>query len=76
MLVKELPEDIMLIALERGKTCSIVEGKTDKELLEVTVKSAFTFIATPEGSDIWWEVMEGNFANFYKFHEELISLEW
>jgi hypothetical protein len=55
-LISTLPQPIREIAEQRNVN-------NDDELIK-----AFTWDETPEGYDIWWEVINGNYKLFYDFH--------
>jgi len=70
MKIKELPEDIRDIALQR------VDDINDKYRANITIPikeaylaDAFDWSLTPESSQIWTDVNNGNFRSFREFHK-------
>ena len=75
ILIKNLPEDIKKVAIKR-----VIEyrnkhkdSKFDKDILDETVSSGFSWASTIEDeytiSNIWCDVDCGIYESFYKFHK-------
>jgi len=71
MKIKELPEDIREIALQRVNDCGD-DFRPNKQLsiLEVDIGYAFHWDSTPECDEIWYDVNEGYFDSFREFHKK------
>ena len=70
MKIKELPEDIKDVALQRVNDCGD-NYRSNKTLpiLEVDILYAFDWDETPERCGIWTDVNNGNFNSFREFHK-------
>jgi len=71
MKIKELPEDIREIALQRVNDCGD-NYRSNKTLpmQETQLCEAFDWDETPEEYDIWLDVFENNFKRFREFHKK------
>ena len=69
MTIKDLPEDIKLIALQRQQE----QGNKPNENIDLNYGKSqgnFTWSKTPEGQNIWSRVNNlNNFDSFYEFHK-------
>lgn len=73
MYIKDLPEDIKKIAIQR-----VIEYRKRSKskdfaipIEEATISNGFTWLKTIEGQEdghIWLHVEDGNLEPFYKFH--------
>ena len=70
MKIKELPEDIREIALQRVNDCGD-NFRPNKQLsiLEVDIGYAFHWDSTPEGEDMWCDVNDKKYGSFRDFHK-------
>lgn len=67
MYIKDLPEDLRKLAMQRCKEdCERNLGNFKDYSEEDTLISAFYFKDTPEGEDFWWGVGNGKIKTIPK----------
>lgn len=68
--IRELPEDIKEIAIERMLTQHPERTEDLEKWMDHSPSFAFNFSKTPEGG-VWGAVAVSDYTEFYKLHHEL-----